>query len=69
MLMCFAGSQFLIEPCFTGYDVNNPMLSEVLASLKGGMPFGPPDDQLTLRCREKGIERRKFANEVTGNIV
>jgi hypothetical protein len=67
--MCFAGSQVLIEPCFTGYDVNNPMLNEVLASLKGCIPFDPADNKLTLRCSEKSIERRKFADDVTGNIV
>lgn len=51
------------EPCYLIYDVKNTALDESLLALKSCLSFNKSEDSITIRAREKRIERVCLMNE------
>jgi proteasome activator subunit 4 len=51
------------EPCYLIYDIKNTALDEALLALKSCLSFNKSEDCITLRAREKRIERVRLMNE------
>jgi proteasome activator subunit 4 len=67
------GLTYFSEPCYLIYDVKTPVLDEALLALKKCLSFNKSEDSITLRAREKRIERVGVMNDehsrTVGNII
>ncbi|KAG1755021.1 uncharacterized protein EDB91DRAFT_1096855 [Suillus paluster] len=57
------------EPCYLIYDIENTALNEALLALKRCLSFNKTEDSITLRAREKRIERVRLMNEEYGRTT